>query len=137
MTDDMMTINISMPRKLYKVAQRAQKKYHYVSVSEIIRDSLRWWLSDNLTKNGFTQKFERETLKAANDPNEKSYSWDGKGSFTDFMDKLVESEYGASKGHRKVRQKLQSAGLSKRRLERRNKTKNSVVSEESTGYATI
>lgn len=137
MIDDMMTINISLPKALYKRAQMAQKKYHYVSVSEIMRDSLRWWLSDNLTRNGFTEKFEKETLKAANDPNEKVYIWDGKGSFTDFMDKLVELEYGASKGDRKVRQKLQRTGLSKRRLERGNKTKGKLVSEESSGHAIV
>lgn len=136
MASDMMTINISLPKALYKQAQKAQKKYHYVSVSEIMRDSLRWWLSDNLTRNGFTEKFEKETLDSLKDPNNKSYAWNGKGSFTDFMDKLIELEDGKNKGARKVHRTVQKADLSKHRIENRNKKENFVVSKEPMGYAT-
>jgi len=38
---DTMTINISMPKGLYAQAKRRAKKYHYTSVSEVIRDALR------------------------------------------------------------------------------------------------
>ena len=81
-----MTTNISMPRGLYEQARAQAKKYHYTSVSELIRDALRWWLSDNLTVNGFTEKFEREVLEAEKEADKGSViEWDGKGSFTEFL----------------------------------------------------
>jgi len=82
---DTMTINISMPKGLYAQAKRQAKKYHYTSISEVIRDALRWWMNDNLTRNGFTPQFETAVLRSAKSPVENDIVWDGKGSFTDFV----------------------------------------------------
>lgn len=83
---DSMTINISLPRGLYALAKKQAKRYHYTSVSELIRNALRWWLSDNLTVNGFTPEFEAEVLKAEKEADKGNViEWDGKGSFTDFV----------------------------------------------------
>lgn len=79
------TINISLPEKLYAEAKKHQRQYHYASVSELIRDALRWWLNPRLTRNGFTPEFEREVLRAAKEPIENAVEWDGKGSFTEFV----------------------------------------------------
>ena len=77
---DTMTINISMPRGLYAQAKRRAKRYHYNSVSEVIRDALRWWLNDKLTRNGFTPEFEEEVLRSAAEPRENDIEWSGKES---------------------------------------------------------
>lgn len=98
----MMTINISMPRGLYKQAQSRAKKYHYASVSEVIRDSLRWWLNDNLTRNGFTPEFEEQVLKAAAEPLENDITWDGTGSFVEWSQSHPPKKYAKSKTNGKV-----------------------------------
>ncbi|TSC85228.1 MAG: Uncharacterized protein G01um101416_1025 [Microgenomates group bacterium Gr01-1014_16] len=86
MNSSMMTINISMPKGLYAEAKKKAKKYHYASVSEVIRNALRWWLSDNLTVNGFTPEFEEWILKAEKEADKGNVIvWDGKGSFGDFV----------------------------------------------------
>lgn len=77
---DTMTINISMPKGLYAQAKARAKKYHYSSVSEVIRDALRWWMNDNLTRNGFTPEFEDMVLKAENSPVKDDIVWEGKES---------------------------------------------------------
>lgn len=74
------TTNISMPKGLYDEAKKQAKKYHYNSVSELIRDALRWWMNDNLTRNGFTSEFEEEVLKASAEPRENDILWEGKES---------------------------------------------------------
>ena len=97
---DTMTINISMPKGLYAQAKARAKKYHYASVSEVIRDALRWWMNDNLTRNGFTPQFEEETLKAAKEADAGNViEWDGKES--DLI-KYVEGKK-ASKVRSKIR----------------------------------
>lgn len=83
---DTMTINISMPKGLYSQTKRQAKKYHYNSVSEVIRDALRWWLNDKLTRNGFTPKFEEEVLRREKDMDKyDTVKWDGKTPFTQFV----------------------------------------------------
>lgn len=77
---DTMTINISMPKGLYAQAKARAKKYHYTSVSEVIRDALRWWLNDNLTRNGFTPEFETEVLRRAKESTKNDIVWEGKES---------------------------------------------------------
>ena len=74
-----------MPKGLYAQAKAQAKKYHYSSVSELIRDALRWWTNDNLTRNGFTPEFEEEVLRREKEPLENDIEWDGKGSFVDFV----------------------------------------------------
>ena len=100
-------MNISMPKGLYARAKGQAKKYHYASISELVRDALRWWLSDNLTVNGFTPEFEEEVLKAAAEPIENRIEWDGKGSFTDFVLREGKKKYDKNKGKREVLPKLQ------------------------------
>lgn len=77
---DSITTNISMPRGLYQQAKKQAQKYHYNSVSELIRDALRWWMNDNLTRNGFTPEFEEEVLKRAKEPMTNDIEWEGKES---------------------------------------------------------
>lgn len=83
---DSITTNISMPKGLYEKAKSQAKKYHYNSVSELIRDALRWWMNDNLTRNGFTPEFEESVLKAEKEADKGNVvEWDGKGDFVDFV----------------------------------------------------
>ena len=104
---DTMTINISMPKGLYAEAKKKAKRYHYASISELIRNALRWWLSDeDLTVNGFTPEFEAEVLKAEKEADKGNVvEWDGKGSFTDFVLREGKNKWGKngqSKSHRKL-----------------------------------
>lgn len=59
------TINISLPRDMYKDAKRALATKRYSSVSELIRDALRKTLYGEITQNGFTKGFENEVLASA------------------------------------------------------------------------
>lgn len=102
---DTMTINISMPKGLYAQAKTQVRKYHYNSVSELIRDAMRWWMNDNLTRNGFTPEFEEGTLRAAKEPLKNDIVWDGKGSFTDFVLNEGKKKYDQIPRQRKVLQK--------------------------------
>ena len=77
---DSITTNISMPRGLYDQAKAQAKKYHYNSVSELIRDSLRWWMNGNLTRNGFTPEFEEEILRRSRQSKKNDIEWNGKES---------------------------------------------------------
>lgn len=102
---DTITTNISMPKGLYVQAKTQAKKYHYNSVSELIRDSLRWWLNDNLTRNGFTPQFENMVLRSEKQPLKDDIVWDGKGSFTDFVLREGKKKYGSISNQRKLLQK--------------------------------
>jgi len=77
---DTITINISMPKGLYVQAKAEAKKYHYTSISELIRDSMRWWMNDNLTRNGFTPQFENMVLRSEKSSMKNDIVWEGKES---------------------------------------------------------
>jgi len=62
------TINISLPRDMYKDAKRALVAKRYSSVSELIRDALRKTLYGEITQNGFTKEFEDQVLASAAEP---------------------------------------------------------------------
>lgn len=125
---DTMTINISMPRGLYVQAKRQAKKYHYASVSEVIRDALRWWLNDNLTRNGFTPEFEEETLKAEKEADAGNViEWDGKGSFVDFVLREGKKKYDKNPSHRKILSKPKRTFKRITRFEGRDRTASVVV----------
>lgn len=80
------TINISLPPSLYAEAKKHQKEYHYTSISEMIRDALRWWLNPRLTRNGFTPEFEKEIIEAEKEADAGSVvEWDGKTPFGEFV----------------------------------------------------
>lgn len=106
------TINISLPEKLYAEAKKHQRQYHYTSVSELIRDALRWWLNPRLTRNGFTPEFEREVLESAKEPVENAVEWDGKGSFTDFVLKHKLTRHGKSQNQRSLSKKSRTSSPS-------------------------
>ena len=99
------TINISLPEKLYAEAKKHQGQYHYSSVSELIRDALRWWLNPRLTRNGFTPEFEREVLQAEKEPMKNAVEWDGKGSFVDFVLKHKPLYHGKGQKRRSLSKK--------------------------------
>lgn len=108
---DTMTINISMPRGLYAEAKKKAKRYHYASVSEVIRNALRWWLSDNLTVNGFTPEFEEEVLMAEKEADKGNVIvWDGKGSFGDFVLREGKKKWGKNDKSKSSRKLLARVG---------------------------
>ncbi|MEK9207755.1 MAG: ribbon-helix-helix domain-containing protein [Patescibacteria group bacterium] len=125
---DTMTINISMPKGLYAQAKIRAKKYHYTSVSEVIRDALRWWLNDNLTRNGFTPEFEEETLKAAKEADAGNViEWDGKGSFVDFVLREGKKKYDKNQSHRKILPKPKRTPTRITRIEGGDRTASAMV----------
>src|SRR3989304_124920 len=69
-----LTINISLPKQLYKAAKKlvAEEKYH--SISEVVRAGLRRILydADKITENGFPGWFEDQVLESAEEPVKKS-----------------------------------------------------------------
>ncbi len=65
------TINISLPKEMYKDAKKLMSDKHYSSVSELMRDALRRLLQQKrITENGFTEEFEDLVLKSAAEPEE-------------------------------------------------------------------
>ena len=94
-----------MPKGLYAQAKAEAKKYHYTSISELIRDSMRWWMNDNLTRNGFTPQFESMVLRREKQPLKDDIVWDGKGSFTDFVLREGKKKYDSVPSQRKLLQK--------------------------------
>ncbi len=119
---DTITVNISMPRGLYDQAKKRAKRYHYTGVSELIRDALRWWLDDRLTRNGFTPEFEEEVLRSEQEAAAGNVvEWDGKGSFTDFVLSHPFPENVKSKVRQKVsgQSKNSAPGLSRIKRGRR------------------
>ena len=68
----MNTINISLPKSLYRDAKRKAKEKGYSSISELVRDGLRRVIYPELTENGFTHEFEDMVLEAAKEPVDKS-----------------------------------------------------------------
>lgn len=67
----MNTINISLPKNMYRDAKQAVKDKGYSSVSELVRDGLRRVIYPELTENGFTPEFEEMVLESAKEPIDK------------------------------------------------------------------
>jgi Arc/MetJ-type ribon-helix-helix transcriptional regulator len=124
---DTITINISMPKGLYTQAKAEAKKYHYTSISELIRDSMRWWMNDNLTRNGFTPQFENMVLRREKQPLKNDIVWDGKGSFTDFVLREGKKKYDSIPRQRKLLQKSKGVVGSVSRIGGRDRTASVVV----------
>lgn len=116
-----------MPEGLYKQMKLHGKKYHYASVSEMIRDAMRWWMSDNLTVNGFTEKFEKEVLKSAAEPDENFVEWDGVTPFGEFVLSHPPKNHAKNKIQRNLQSKLQKVGIKKPRADRANIRTNPMV----------
>ncbi|MDO8570224.1 MAG: ribbon-helix-helix domain-containing protein [Candidatus Daviesbacteria bacterium] len=64
------TINISMPEKLYKDAKKLVAEGKYNSISEVVRAGLRriMYDADKITENGFPGWFEDQVLESAAEP---------------------------------------------------------------------
>lgn len=92
-----------MPKGLYVQAKAEAKKYHYTSISELIRDSMRWWMNDNLTRNGFTPQFESMVLRREKNMDKyDTVEWDGKTPFTEFVLNNPPKKHAKSKIRRQV-----------------------------------
>lgn len=85
-----MTINISLPEKLYKTAKKlvAEGKYH--SISEVLRAGLRRVIydADKITENGFPGWFEDAVLESAAEPVKKDAVWETKEDIDMYFKKL-------------------------------------------------
>jgi len=77
------TTNITFHRDDWKALKTVAMEQG-ISMAEFVR---------RLTVNGFTPEFEEEVLKAAAEPIEKEFVWNGKGSFTDFVLKAGKKRY--------------------------------------------
>ena len=64
------TINISLPKEMYKKAKKLVAEGKYASISEVVRAGLRRVTedADQITENGFPNWFEDKVLEAENEP---------------------------------------------------------------------
>lgn len=84
------TINISLPKQLYKAAKElvAEGKYH--SISEVMRAGLRRVIydADKITENGFPGWFEDQVLESAAEPVKKDAVWKTEEDIDKYFKKL-------------------------------------------------
>lgn len=68
------TVNISLPKEMYKDAKKMVAERRYASISELVRDALRKivYQEEEITDNGFSRWFEDKVLEAAKEPVDKS-----------------------------------------------------------------
>ena len=104
----MTTINISLPKNMYKDVKRAVKVRNYTSISEMIRDSLKDSLYKKLTINGFTPEVEDEILAAAAEPDENDIVLETEEDITNYFKylrkpKKVKKLNGNNKNQRQLR----------------------------------
>lgn len=101
MNSQVVTTNITLPKDDWK-ALKIVAMEQGVSMAEFIRrvvgksvrrDAGKLIRKRRLTVNGFTPEFEKEVLKAAAEPVEKDFIWNGKGSFTDFVLRAGKKRY--------------------------------------------
>ena len=123
-----MTINISMPKKMYADAKKQAKKYSYASISELFRDALRWWMNDNLTRNGFTPEFEERVLKSEKEADAGNViEWDGKGSFVDWSQSHPPKNYAKNKKNSRILSTGKSIDKGGARIEAGDRYQNRMV----------
>ena len=82
------TVNISLPKNMYKDVKKMAARRGYSSTSEFIRDALRRMLYRPLTENGFTQEFEKEVLLSSAEPAKKDKVWKTEKELKAYFDKL-------------------------------------------------
>ena len=82
------TINISMPKNMYKDAKKTVSTKGYSSVSELVRDALRRMLYAPPTENGFSKVFEEEILSSATEPLNKDGVWKNEADIKAHFKKL-------------------------------------------------
>lgn len=84
------TINISLPKQLYKSAKKlvAEEKYH--SISEVMRAGLRRVIydADKITENGFPGWFEDQVLEAEQESIKQSSVWETEEDMKKYFEKL-------------------------------------------------
>src|SRR6266498_3180698 len=86
----MTTINISLPREMYKDVKRAVKYDKYTSVSEFIRSALREVLYEEVTENGLTPAEEYEILEIAATPDDNDIVLETEEDITNYFRHLRE-----------------------------------------------
>lgn len=93
------TINISLPKSLYKDAKRLVAEGKYSSISEIMRAGLRRVLydADKITENGLPGWFEDRVLESAQEPIKKSSVWESEEDMKKYFEKLHKEKSGKSK----------------------------------------
>ncbi|MBI3103397.1 hypothetical protein HYZ05_00485 [Candidatus Daviesbacteria bacterium] len=66
------TVNISLPKEMYKDAKKMVVERRYASISELVRDALRKivYQEEEITENGFPRWFENRVLQAEKEPEE-------------------------------------------------------------------
>lgn len=101
MNSQVVTTNITLPRddwKALKIVAMEQgvsmAEFVRQEVGRAVRKTAKTLISRRrLTVNGFTPEFEEEVLKAAAEPVEKDFTWNGKGSFVDFVLRAGKKRY--------------------------------------------
>ena len=70
------TVNISLPKQLYKSAKKLIAEEKYSSFSEVVRAGLRRVIydADKITENGFSGWFEDQVLESAEEPVKKFHT---------------------------------------------------------------
>lgn len=99
------TVNISLPKEMYKDVKRAVKVKRYTSVSEMVRDSLRKSLYEEITENGFTPVFEDRVLESEMEPEENDKIWETEEEIRKDFNKLrkkIKSKSDKNKAHRQL-----------------------------------
>ena len=75
---------------MYQEAKKVVVQQHYSSVSELMRDALRGFLSKKrITENGFTEEFEDLVLEAAKEPIDHSKVWETEEDVHDYFKQLA------------------------------------------------
>lgn len=82
------TVNISLPKNMYKDAKKLATARGYSSISELVRDSLRRMLYRELTENSFTREFEDDVLLSSAESAKKNKVWKSEKELKAYFDKL-------------------------------------------------
>lgn len=84
------TINISLPKQLYKSAKKLVAEEKYSSISEVVRAGIRRVLydADKITENGFPGWFEDKVLESAEEPIDESKVWETEEEIEKYFKKL-------------------------------------------------
>jgi len=83
-----MTVNISLPKNLYKDIKETIKERGYSSVSELMRDAVRRVIYPELTENGFTPEFEEAVLRSAKGSVDEKDVWETPEDIDKYFAKL-------------------------------------------------
>ena len=96
------TINISLPKEMYKDAKKMVAERRYASISELVRDALRKivYQEEKITENGFPRWFEDRVLESERQPVEEGEVWETEEDvhryFKDLHKRLEKRRHGKS-----------------------------------------